>query len=172
MALLPDPIMLLSKQAYQRIDHELSKFPEDRRQSAVLPALAIAQDELGWVPTEVVQELADYIGVPPVSVQEVVTFYDMYNAKPVGRYKITVCTNLPCALRQGVQAAEYLKQKLGIDFDDTTADGMFTLQEGECMGSCGDAPVMLVNDRVMCVQMSESRMDTMIEELKRKGESA
>ncbi len=172
MALLPDSTMLLSKQAYQRIDHELSKFPEDRRQSAVLPALAIAQEELGWVSTEVMHELAEYIGVPPVSVQEVVTFYDMYNAKPVGRYKITVCTNLPCALRQSMQAAEYLKQKLGIDFDDTTADGMFTLQEGECMGSCGDAPVMLVNDRVMCVQMSESRMDTMIEELKRKGESA
>ncbi len=164
--------MLLSEQAYQRIDHELRKFPEDRRQSAVLPALAIAQEELGWISADVVRELADYIGVPPVSVQEVVTFYDMYNAQPVGRYKITVCTNLPCALRQSVQAAEYLKRKLGVDFNETTADGLFTLQEGECMGSCGDAPVMLVNDRNMCVQMSEARMDTMIEELKRKGASA
>lgn len=163
---------LLSEQAYRRIDRELAKFPPDQRLSATMAALAIAQEEKGWVSTEVIEDVANYLGVPPIAVQEVATFYNMYDLKPVGKHKITVCTNLPCALRDGEKAAEHLKQKLGIGFRETTADGMFTLLEGECMGACGDAPVLLVNNRRMCIQMSEERLDALVDELKSQGESA
>jgi NADH-quinone oxidoreductase subunit E len=159
--------MLLSEQCYKKIDRELDKYPEDQRQSAVMAALAHAQVELGWVPPEVMQELADYIGMPAVAVQEVATFYNMYNLKPVGKHKITVCTNLPCALSGGERAAVYLKEKLGIDFRETTPDGQFTLLEGECMGACGDAPVMLVNNHHMCSFMSKEKIDSMLEEMKK-----
>jgi len=138
--------MLLSEQAYKKIDREVAKFPADQKQSAVMAALAIAQDEKGWLAPEVMQDVADYLGMPAVAVQEVATFYAMYNLKPTGKSKITVCTNLPCALSGGEKAAHYLKQKLGIDYRETTADGQFTLQEGECMGACGDAPVLLVEE--------------------------
>ena len=164
--------MLLSEQAYKKIDRELAKFPDDQKQSAIMAALTIAQDEKGWVSTDVVRDVAAYIGVPPIAVQEVATFYNMFNTHPVGRFKITVCTNLPCALRDGVKTADYLKQKLGIDFHETTPDGMFTLAEGECMGACGDAPVLLMNNKHMCVHMSEEKIDAMIDELKRHGDSA
>lgn len=159
--------MLLSEQCYKKIDHELAKYPDDQRQSAVMAALAHAQVELGWVSPEVMQELADYIRMPAIAVQEVATFYNMYNLKPVGKHKITVCTNLPCALSGGVRAGQHLKDKLGIDYRDTTADGQFTLIEGECMGACGDAPVVLVNNHRMCSFMSNDKLDSLVEELKK-----
>ncbi|MCC2595085.1 NADH-quinone oxidoreductase subunit NuoE [Pusillimonas sp. MFBS29] len=164
--------MLLSEQAYKKIDRELTKFPDDQQQSAIMAALAIAQTEKGWVSNEVIVDVAAYLGVPAIAVQEVATFYNMFNTHPVGRFKITVCTNLPCALRDGVKAAEYVKEKLGIDFHETTPDGMFSLFEGECMGACGDSPVMLMNNQHMCVRMSPEKIDAMIEELKQHGESA
>jgi NADH-quinone oxidoreductase subunit E len=159
--------MLLSQECYKKIDRELAKYPADQRQSAVMAALAHAQVELGWVSPEVMKELADYIRMPAIAVQEVATFYNMYNLKPVGKHKITVCTNLPCALSGGVKAAEHLKQKLGIDFRGTTEDGEFTLMEGECMGACGDAPVLLVNNHRMCSHMSNDKLDALVEELKK-----
>ncbi len=159
--------MLLTPEAYQKIDRELAKFPADQRQSAVMAALAIAQDEKGWLSTEVMQDIADYIGMPAIAVQEVATFYTMYNTKPVGKYKLTICTNLPCQLTRGDRAANYLKQKLGIGFNETTADGLFTLKEGECMGACGDSPVMLVNNTRMCSFMSDEKIDALLEELKK-----
>jgi NADH-quinone oxidoreductase subunit E len=159
--------MLLSEQAYKRIDRELAKFPADQKQSAVMAALAIAQDEKGWLAPEVMQDVADYLGMPAIAVQEVATFYNMFNTHPVGRHKISVCTNLPCALSGGEKAAHYLKQKLGIDYKETTADGQFTLLEGECMGACGDAPVMLVNNKRMCSFMSNEKIDVLVEELKK-----
>lgn len=159
--------MLLSQEAYKKIDRELAKFPADQRQSAVMAALAIAQDEKGWLSPEVMQDVADYIGMAAVAVQEVATFYNMYDTKPVGKHKISVCTNLPCALSGGERAAHYLKQKLGVDYKETTADGQFTLIEGECMGACGDAPVMLVNNKRMCSHMSNEKIDTLVEELKK-----
>ncbi|HCE07760.1 MAG TPA: NADH-quinone oxidoreductase subunit NuoE [Oxalobacteraceae bacterium] len=159
--------MLLSEQAYKRIDREVAKFPVDQKQSAVMAALAIAQDETGWLPPEVMQDIADYLGMPTIAVQEVATFYNMYNTKPVGKNKISVCTNLPCALSGGEKAAHYLKHKLGIDYKETTADGQFTLVEGECMGACGDAPVMLVNNKRMCSWMSDDKIDALVEELKK-----
>lgn len=158
---------MLSAQCYQKIDRELAKYPADQRQSAVMASLAHAQVELGWLSPETLQELADYIGMPAIAVQEVATFYNMFNTKPVGKAKITVCTNLPCALSGGERVGQYLKDKLGIDYRDTTADGQFTLLEGECMGACGDAPVMLVNNHRMCSFMNNEKIDALVEELKK-----
>jgi len=163
--------MLLSAQAYQKIDRELTKFPADQRQSAIMAALAIAQDEKGWLSPDLLEDVAKYIGVEPIAVQEVATFYNMFNVEPVGKHKISVCTNLPCALRDGERAGDYLKRKLGIDWRETTADGQFTLVEGECMGACGDSPVLLVNNKHMCVRMTEQKLDALVDTLK-KGEAA
>ena len=158
---------MLSQETYKKIDRELAKYPADQRQSAVMASLAHAQVELGWLSPETMQEIADYIRMPAIAVQEVATFYNMYNIKPVGKHKITVCTNLPCALSGGERAGQRLKDKLGIDYRDTTADGVFTLLEGECMGACGDAPVMLVNNHRMCSFMSDEKIDALVEELKK-----
>ena len=159
--------MVLSEQAYRKIDREIGKFPADQKQSAVMAALAIAQDEAGWLSPEVMEAIAAYLDMAPIAVQEVATFYAMYNLSPMGKSKITICTNLPCALSGGEKAAHYLKQKLGIGYRETTADGMFTLQEGECMGACGDAPVLLVNNKRMCSLMSDQKIDALLEELKK-----
>ena len=164
--------MLLSEQAYQKIDRELAKFPADQRQSAIMASLAIAQEEKGWLATEVIEDVANYIGVPPIAVQEVATFYNMFDVKPVGKNKIAVCTNLPCALRDGDRAGEYLKRKLGVDYRQTTEDGQFTLVEGECMGACGDSPVLIVNNNHMCVRMTDEKLDALVAALKQQGESA
>ena len=164
--------MLLSEQAYQKIDRELAKFPADQRQSAIMASLAIAQEEKGWLATDVIGDVANYIGVPPIAVQEVATFYNMFDVKPVGKNKIAVCTNLPCALRDGERAGEYLKRKLGVDYRQTTDDGQFTLVEGECMGACGDSPVLIVNNKHMCVRMTDDKLDALVAALKVQGESA
>ena len=157
---------LLSAKALERIEREAKKYPADQRQSAVMSALAIAQDEHGWLSDALQEEVAKVLGMAPVAVHEVATFYAMYNCKPAGRHKVTVCTNLPCALSGGVDAADYLKKKLGVDFGETTADGRVTLKEGECMGACGDAPVLIVNNKRMCSFMSHQKLDQLIEELK------
>ena len=159
-------VALLSEASKGRIDREIAKFPPDQKQSAVMAALAMAQDEHGWLSNGLMDEVAQYLGMPAIAVYEVATFYNMYNLKPTGKCKITVCTNLPCALSGGVDAAEYLKTKLGVDWRETTADGNFTLVEGECMGACGDAPVLLVNNKRMCSFMSHEKLDQLIEELK------
>jgi len=157
--------MLLSEQAYKRIDREIAKYPSDQKQSAIMASLGIAQNEKGWVSPDVIQDIADYLGQPAILVQENATFYNMFNVRPVGKFKITVCTNLPCALRDGEKTADYLKKKLGIGFRETTPDGAFTLMEGECMGACGDSPVLLVNNNHMCVRMEREKIDAMITEL-------
>ena len=156
---------MLSEQCYKKIDRELAKYPADQRQSAVMAALAHAQVELGWLAPETIEEVANYIGMPPIAAQEVATFYNMYNLRPVGKHKITVCTNLPCALSGGERAGQRIKDALGIEWRETTADGQFTLQEGECMGACGDAPVMLVNNHRMCSFMNDEKIDALLEEL-------
>lgn len=158
--------MLLSEQACKKIDREIAKFPVEQKQSAVMSALTIAQDELGWLSPALLQEIASYLNMPAIAVQEVATFYTMYNLAPIGQFKITVCTNLPCALSGGEKAALYLKEKLGIDYRETTADGQFTLQEGECMGACGDAPVLLVNNKRMCSWMANEKIDALLNELR------
>jgi NADH-quinone oxidoreductase subunit E len=157
---------MLSAEVRSKIDRELAKYPPDQKQSAVMSALAFAQDEHGWLSTDVMDAVAAYLGMPPVAVYEVATFYTMYNTKPQGRFKVSVCTNLPCALSGANKAAAHLKARLGIDFNETTADGAITLKEGECMGACGDAPVLIVNDRRMCSFMSDARLDELVDELK------
>lgn len=156
---------MLSAESLKKIDREIAKYPANQKQSAVMSALAIAQDEKGWLANETMNFVAEYLGMPPIAVYEVATFYNMYNLEPVGKYKITVCTNLPCALSGSNDTAAYLKQKLGIDFNQTTPDGKFTLKEGECFGACGDAPVLLVNNRRMCSFMSNEMVDKLLEEL-------
>jgi NADH-quinone oxidoreductase subunit E len=156
---------MLSEAAKSKIDREIAKYPSDQRQSAVMSALAIVQDELGWLSSEAMDDVARHIGMPAVAVYEVATFYNMYNLKPAGKTKITVCTNLPCALSGGVEAAEYLKAKLGVSWKEITKDGKFSVVEGECMGACGDAPVMTVNNKRMCIFMSKGKIDALVEEL-------
>ena len=156
---------MLSADALKKIDREIAKYPPDQKQSAVMSALAIAQEEMGWLATETMDFVAQYLGMPPVAVYEVATFYAMYNLKPRGKHKITICTNLPCALQDAVTSADYLKQRLGIGFGETTADGQVTLLEGECMGACGDAPVLLVNNKRMCSFMRREQLDALLAEL-------
>ena len=156
---------MLSAQSLKEIDIELAKYPADQRRSAIMSALRIAQVEKGYHAPETIEFVAKYIGIAPVAAYEVATFYNMYDLQPVGKYKLTVCTNLPCALRGGVDAGEYLKEKLGIDYGEATADGKFTLVEGECMGACGDAPVMLVNNHSMCSFMTEEAIEKKLAEL-------
>ena len=158
--------MMLSPDALAKIDQAIAKYPPDQRQSAVMAALTIAQDEKGWLSTETLDFVAQYLGMPAIAVYEVASFYTMYDLEPVGKYKITICTNLPCALQGANVAAEHLKTKLGVGFNETTADGMFTLKEGECFGACGDAPVLLLNNKRMCCAMAPDRLDDLIRDLK------
>ena len=156
---------MLSAETLRKIDREIAKYPPEHKQSAVIAALAFAQDEKGWLTPETMDVVAQYLGMPPVAVYEVATFYAMYNLEPTGRFKIALCTNLPCALQGATAAAEQLKRKLGVEFGETSSDGRFTLKEGECFGACGDAPVLLVNDRRMCSFMTEARLDALLAEL-------
>ncbi len=159
-------VALLSPESLQRIEREAAKYPPEQRQSAVMSALAIAQDQFHVLTNELMEEVATVLRMPPVWVYEVATFYGMYNTKPTGRFKVTICTNLPCALSGAVDAAEHLMKRCGVQaFGQSSADGRFTVKEGECMGACGDAPVLLVNDKRMCGFMSNGRIDQLVEEL-------
>ncbi|WP_297726744.1 NADH-quinone oxidoreductase subunit NuoE [Limnohabitans sp. Rim8] len=160
---------MISESTKARFDREVAKFPADQKQSAVMACLAIVQQELGWVSSESEKNVADHLDMAPMAVHEVTTFYNMYNQKPVGKFKLNVCTNLPCQLRGGAQALTYLEHKLGIHAGETTADGLITLQPSECQGACADAPVLLVNDRNMCSFMSHDKLDQLIEGLKKVG---
>jgi len=149
-----------------RMDREVAKYPADQKQSAVMACLTIVQKELGWVSRESEQEVADYLGMPAIAVHEVTTFYNMYNQQPVGKYKLNVCTNLPCQLRDGAKALHHCEKKLGVRMGETTPDGMFTLQQSECLGACADSPVLLVNDTTMCSFMSTDKLDQLIDGLR------
>ena len=155
---------MLSAESLKQIDLELSKYPKEQNRSAIMGALRIAQVELGYLSVETIDYVAEYVGIPAAQALEVATFYNMYDLHPVGTHKITVCTNLPCALRGGMAAGEYLKEKLGIGFGETTKDGKFTLVEGECMGACGDAPVLILNNHKMCSFMTKDAIDQKLAE--------
>ena len=157
---------MLSEQTKARFDREIAKYPADQRQSAVMACLSIIQQEQGWVSPEAEQAIADHIGMPAIAVHEVTTFYNMYNQTPVGKYKLNVCTNLPCQLRNGQGALQYLCDKLGVEDGGTTADGLFTVSHCECLGACADAPVALVNDRQMVSFMSNDKLDELVDVLK------
>ncbi len=156
----------LSVSAKARFAVEVAKYPADHKESAVMACLAIVQQEQGHVSLDAEREVAAYLGMAPIAVHEVTTFYNMYNQQPVGKYKLNVCTNLPCQLRDGQKALDHLCHKLGVEMGGTTADGLFTVQQSECLGACADSPVMLVNDRTMCSFMTHDKLDQLIDGLK------
>ncbi|MES3011752.1 MAG: NADH-quinone oxidoreductase subunit NuoE [Pseudomonadota bacterium] len=160
---------MISEATKARFAAEVAKYPADQKQSAVMACLAIVQQELGHVSVASENEVASYLGMPPIAVHEVTTFYNMYNQQPVGKFKLNVCTNLPCQLRDGQKALHHLEHKLGIHMGETTADGLFTLQQSECLGACADSPVLLVNDRTMCSFMSNDKLDQLVDGLKSTG---
>lgn len=157
---------MISASTKSRFDREVAKYPADQKQSAVMACLAIVQQELGFVSAESEKVIAEHLGMAPMAVHEVTTFYNMYNQRPVGKFKLNVCTNLPCQLRDGQKALHHLESKLGIQMGETTPDGLFTLQQSECLGACADSPVMLVNDRAMCSFMSSDKLDQLVDELR------
>jgi len=158
--------MVLSESTLARFDREVAKYPADQKQSAVMACLAIVQQEQGHVSGEAEVAIAHYLGMAPIAVHEVTTFYNMYNQQPVGQFKLNVCTNLPCQLRDGEKALQHVCHRLGVEPYGTTADGMFTVQPSECLGACADAPVLLVNDRQMLSFMSNERLDELLAMLK------
>ena len=157
---------MISEATKARFAREVAKYPADQKQSAVMACLAIVQQKQGYVSEASEAVIADYLGMPQIAVHEVTTFYNMYNQHAVGKYKLNVCTNLPCLLREGGKALEYLEHKLGISMGETTQDGLFTLQQCECLGACADAPVMLVNDRHMCSFMGNDKLDQLVDSLR------
>ena len=157
-----DGVNMISEQAKSKFAREVAKYPAEHKQSAVMACLTIVQEELGYVSAGSEKLVADYLGMAPIAVHEVTTFYNMYNQQPVGKYKLNVCTNLPCQLRDGAVALKHLEHKLGIAMGETTPDGLFTLQQSECLGACADSPVMLVNDLTMCSFMSNEKLDQLI----------
>ncbi len=163
---------MISDATKTRFAREVAKFPADQKQSAVMACLSIVQQELGWVSPESEIEVADYLGMAPMAVHEVTTFYNMYNQQKLGKFKLNVCTNLPCQLRGGQQALVHLQKRLGINVGETTADGLITLQPSECQGACADAPVLLVNDRTMCSFMSNQKLDELVDTLQKSGGAA
>ena len=160
---------MISENAKTLFAREIAKYPADQRQSAVMACLTIVQQEQGFVSADSEKMVAEFLGMAPIAVHEVTTFYNMYNQRPVGKYKLNVCTNLPCQLRDGAKALHYLERKLGIGMGATTADGLFTLQQSECLGACADAPVMLVNDTHMCSFMSNEKLDQLVDGLTSAG---
>jgi len=157
---------MLTTDSLRKIDREVAKYPPEQKRSAVMAALIIAQDEKGWLSNETMDDVAKVLDMPPVAVYEVATFYSMYNLRPTGRHKITLCTCLPCGLQGALAAADHLREKLGIDFNETTPDGRVTLKEGECMGACAMAPVLLVNNKKMLDYMTHEKLDKLLDELK------
>ena len=157
---------MITEATKARFAREVAKYPQGQQRSAVMACLSIVQQEQGWVSQESEAEIAAYLDMPEIAVHEVTTFYNMYNQQPVGKFKVAVCTNLPCLLRNGYEALQYLEKKLGIKVGETTADGMFTLQQCECLGACADAPVMLVNDRNMCSFMDDQKLDELVDGLR------
>ena len=158
--------MTFSAATLARFAREVAKYPADQKQSAVMACLAIVQQEVGFVSPQSEKVVAAYLGMAPIAVHEVTTFYNMYNQQPLGRFKFNVCTNLPCQLRNGQEALDHLCSRLGVEEGGTTADGLFTVQKSECLGACADAPVMLVNDRQMVSFMDDARLDELVETLK------
>ena len=152
----------LSHEMKTRFDAEVAKYPAEQKQSAVMACLAMVQEQQGYVSAEAERVVAEALGMPPIAVHEVTTFYNMYNQQPVGRYKLNVCTNLPCALRDADKALAHVCSRLGVEEGGTSADGLFTVQKAECLGACADAPVLLVNDRKMLSFMNEARLDELL----------
>jgi NADH-quinone oxidoreductase subunit E len=135
---------MLSKASLAQIEKEVAKYPAEQKQSAVMAALRIAQEEHGWLSEPLMDYVAQVLEMRPIQVYEVATFYSMYDLKPVGKHKISVCTNISCMLRGSDDVVKHLEKKLGIKMGETTADGKFTLKEVECLAACGGAPMFQI----------------------------
>ena len=157
---------MLSKESIDKIEYELTKYPADQRQAAVMAALRIVQTERGWLSKDSISEIAAYLRMPEIAAMEVATFYNMYDLTPVGQYKITICTNISCMLRDSDAIVSHLQTKLGVGFNEVTSDGKFCLKEGECMGACGGAPLMTVNNHTMHEFLTPESVDDILESLK------
>ncbi len=157
---------MLSAEAIKKIDYELTKYPQDKREAAVMSALRIVQTEMGWLSQECIQDVAAYLRIPEIAALEVATFYNMYDLEPVGKYKIAICTNISCMLRDSDGIVNHLQTKLGVGFNEVTADGKFCLKEGECMGACGGAPLMIVNNTEMHEFLTPEKVDMILKDLK------
>jgi NADH-quinone oxidoreductase subunit E len=153
---------MLSPEAIKKIDSEITKYPVDQRQAAVMAALRIVQTERGWLSETSISEVAAYLKMPDIAAMEVASFYNMYDIKPVGQYKITICTNISCMLRDSDSIVNHLQTKLGVGFNEVTKDGKFCLKEGECMGACGGAPLMTVNNHTMHEFLTPERVDAIL----------
>jgi NADH-quinone oxidoreductase subunit E len=164
------PPAVLSEAAARGFEREIAKYPPAGKASAVIACLAILQKEHGFISRQSEQLVAQALGMPPIAVHEVTTFYNMFNQVPVGRFKFNVCTNLPCQLRGGQDALEHLCSTLGVAEGGTTADGVFTVQQAECLGACADAPVLLVNDLQMVSFMNDARLDELVATLRADAE--
>ena len=160
---------MLSAEAIKKIDFELTKYPADQRQAAVMAALRIVQTERGWLSQECISDVAAYLKMPEIAAMEVATFYNMYDLENVGQYKITICTNISCMLRDSDAIVNHLQAKLGVGFGEVTSDGKFCLKESECMGACGGAPLMTVNNHVMHEFLTPEKVDAIIEDLNHKA---
>lgn len=159
----------LSAESLSAIDREVAKYPKGRQSSAVMSALRIAQKEKGWLSAEVIEYVAAYLQIPAIRALEVATFYNMYDLRPVGRHKLCICTNLPCALMGADETASALKKELGIDYGETTSDGEWTLKEGECFGACADAPLIIVNNEKMHEKITANKIPQFLAKLKGDG---
>ena len=157
--------MMLTKSATQKIEKELKKFPKDQRQSAIIAALRIIQNEKGFLTDELIGLAADYLDMPKIAAMEVATFYNMFELKPAGKYKISICTNISCALRDADEIVCYLKKKLNINFNEITKDNKFSLRESECMGACSGAPLMTINNQKMYECLTPQKVDQILEDL-------
>lgn len=156
---------LFSDDVKAKINYWLSKYPHEQRQSALLPTLHIVQDaNQGWLPEPALQAVADYLQLPLIAVLEVATFYTMYHLKPVGKHQIDVCTNVSCMLKGSDKIAHHLKKKLGINFNETTADGKITLREVECLAACAGAPACMI-DKTYHENLTPESLDTILSEL-------
>jgi NADH-quinone oxidoreductase subunit E len=155
---------VLSDKAVEAIRQAQARYPHPR--SALMPALHIVQGELGWLPEEALVQVAGLLELTPAEVLSVASFYTMYNRRPVGKYLIQVCTNVSCSLLGAEHLLEHISRKLGIGVGETTPDGLFTLVEVECLGSCGTAPVMQVNERYY-EQLTAAKVDAILDELAR-----
>lgn len=156
---------MLTDELKAAIQKLMARYPEPR--SAVMPALHLVQRELGWLPDEAIQDIADVIGMSKTEVNSVATFYTMYTREPRGKHTIMFCTDLPCALNGADEMLEYLEHRLGCQAGQTSPDGKITLQEAKCLGGCHRAPVMLVDGTEQVENLTLAKLDKIIEQLRK-----
>lgn len=154
---------LISAQRIAEINHWIKKYPHDQKQSAVMSALRIVQEEKGFLSSQMMDAVADYLDMPPISVYEVATFYSMYETRPIGRNLINICTNISCKLRGSSEVVHYIEDKLGIQMGQTTSDGRYTLRAVECLAACANAPMMQVN-KDYHEDLTNQKIDEILEE--------